>query len=104
MSDKSLPVEAPMKTPPHLGRVVRQDCIEAQGLTIGDAAEALGVTRQTVDHPVNERGGVSPEMALRLVRAFGSTAGMWSRLQAVREGKGDQIDTVRRLIMTNESI
>ncbi|MCB1989922.1 MAG: HigA family addiction module antidote protein [Geminicoccaceae bacterium] len=70
MTNESLPVEAPMKNPPHPGRIVRQDCIEALGLTIGEAAEAPGVTRQTVDRLVHERGGVSPEMALRLAKAF----------------------------------
>jgi addiction module HigA family antidote len=70
MTNDSLPVEAPMRNPPHPGRIVRQDCIEALGLTIGQAAEALGVTRQTLDRLVNERGGVSPEMALRLARAI----------------------------------
>lgn len=82
MTEESLPVEAPMKNPPHPGRIIRQDCIEALGLTTGQAAEALRVTRQTLGRLVNERGGVSPEMALRLARAFGGSAEMWLRLQA----------------------
>ena len=68
MTETSLPVEGLVRSPPHPGRIVRQDCIEALGLTIGEAAEALGVTRQTLDRLVNERGGISPEMALRLAQ------------------------------------
>jgi addiction module HigA family antidote len=92
-----------MKNPPHPGRIVRQDCIEALGLTIGEAAEALGVTRQTLDRLVNERGGVSPEMALRLAQAFGSTAEMWLRLQATfdlaetRKRKAEELSAIHRV-------
>ena len=76
VTERTLPTEGPMHTPPHPGRIVRQDCIEALGLTIGEAAKALIVTRQTLDRLVDERGGISPEMALRL--AQGENA---SRLQ-----------------------
>ena len=81
MSIHSLPTRTPIHTPPHPGRIVRQDCIEPLGLTIGEAAEALGVTRQTLDRLVNERGGISREMALRLAKAFGGSPEMWMRLQ-----------------------
>ena len=74
MTETSLPAEGTLRSPPHPGRITRQDCIEP--LRIGEAAEALGVTRQTLDRLVNERGGISPEMALRL--AQGENA---SRLQ-----------------------
>lgn len=103
MSNRILPVEAPMHTPPHPGRIVRQDCIEALGLTIGEAAEPLRVTRQTLDRLVNERGGISPEMALRLAKAFGGSAEMWMRLQATfhlaeaRRRKADDIAAIRRV-------
>jgi addiction module HigA family antidote len=70
-----------MHTPPHPGRVVRQECIEALGLTMAQAARALGVTRQTVDRLVNQRCGVSPEMALRLEAAFGGDASTWLAMQ-----------------------
>jgi antitoxin HigA-1 len=108
MTSESLPVEAPMHTPPHPGRIVRQDCIEALGLTIGEAAEALGVTRQTLDRLVNERGGISPEMALRLAKAFGSTPDLWLRLQAThdltetRKRKAEELGTIRRLDRASE--
>lgn len=71
-----------MHSPPHPGRIVRQECIEPLGLTIAEAARALGVTRQTVDRLVNGRSGISAEMAIRLAKAFGSTPDTWVRLQA----------------------
>ena len=71
-----------MHSPPHPGRVVRQECIEPLGLTMAQAARALGVTRQTVDRLVNQRCGVSPEMALRLEAAFGGDASTWLAMQA----------------------
>ncbi|MCW5688475.1 MAG: HigA family addiction module antidote protein, partial [Pseudolabrys sp.] len=51
-----------MKNPPHPGRIVREDCLPELNLTIGKAAEALGVSRQTLDKIVNERGSVTPDM------------------------------------------
>jgi len=71
-----------MHSPPHPGRVVRQECIEPLGLTMAQAARALGVTRQTVDRLVNQRCGVSPEMALRLEAAFGGDASTWLAMQS----------------------
>jgi addiction module HigA family antidote len=71
-----------MYKPPHPGRVVRQECIEPLRLSITQAAKALGVTRQTVDRLVNERCGVSPEMALRLEAAFGGDAMTWLEMQS----------------------
>ncbi len=71
----------PMKNPPHPGRVVRQECIEPLGLTITDAARALGVSRNAVSELVNERRGISPEMAIMLVKAFGGGAEAWHRMQ-----------------------
>ena len=70
-----------MYNPPHPGRVVRQECIEPLGLTITKAAKALGVTRQTVNRLVNERCGISPEMAIRLEAAFGGDAETWLGMQ-----------------------
>jgi antitoxin HigA-1 len=71
-----------MKNPPHPGRIVRQDCIEPLGLTITAASAALGVTRQALNNLVNGKAGISPEMAVRLAKAFGGTPEMWLRLQA----------------------
>ena len=66
-----------MKNPPHPGLVVLQECIEPSGLTITQAAEALGVTRNTLSELVNEKRGISPEMAVRLSIAFGTSAQSW---------------------------
>ena len=70
-----------MKNPPHPGRIVKQE-IEELGLTITDAAAALGVTRQALNNLVNEKAGISAEMAIRLSKAIGSTPDMWVRLWA----------------------
>src|SRR5919108_2174336 len=71
-----------MKNPPHPGGVVLRQCIEPLGLTITDAAEALGVTRNTLSELVNGRRGISPEMAVRLAKVFGGTEEGWLLQQA----------------------
>ncbi|MFZ5619096.1 MAG: HigA family addiction module antitoxin [Pseudomonadota bacterium] len=71
-----------MKNPPHPGGVVLRECIEPLDLTITDAARALDVTRNTLSELVNERRGVSPEMAVRLAQVFGGNAETWLRMQA----------------------
>ena len=71
----------PMKNPPHPGRVVRQECLEPLGLSVTEAARGLGVTRQALNNLVNEKAGISPEMAVRLSKAFGSDAPTWLRIQ-----------------------
>ena len=60
----------PMKNPPHPGGFVFRQCIEPLGLTITEAAAALGVTRTTLSELVNEKRGISPEMAVRLSKVF----------------------------------
>ena len=72
----------PMKNPPHPGNLVRSECIVPLGLSITEAAKILGVTRQALNNLVNERAGISAEMAVRLAKAFGSTPEFWMRLQA----------------------
>lgn len=51
------------------------------GLSVTDAAKALGVSRNALSELVNERRGISPEMAIRLAKAFGSSATVWAGLQ-----------------------
>ncbi len=70
-----------IKNPPHPGLSVRHDCIEPLGLTITEAAAALGVTRQTLNNLVNGKSGISADMAIRLDKAFGGDAETWLRLQ-----------------------
>jgi addiction module HigA family antidote len=69
------------ENPSHPGLSVRHDCIEPLGLTITVAAEALGVTRQTLNNLVNARAGISADMAIRLEKAFGGDAEIWLCLQ-----------------------
>jgi addiction module HigA family antidote len=71
-----------MKNPPHPGLVVLQECIQPMGLTITDAAAALGVTRNTLSELVNGKRGISPEMAVRLAKVFGGTEDGWLVQQA----------------------
>lgn len=70
-----------MHNPPHPGEIIREFCLEPLGLTVTQAAEALGVTRKTLSTLLNGRAGVSPEMALRLSKVFGRSAEGWLRLQ-----------------------
>ena len=71
----------PMKNPVHPGRIVRLDCLEPLGLSVTEAARILGVTRQALNNLVNEKAGISPEMAIRLSKAFGSTPETWVKMQ-----------------------
>ena len=71
----------PMKNPPHPGRIVRHDCLEPLGLSVTAGAKVLGVSRQTLTKIVNGKSGISPEMAIRLTKAFGSTPETWLRMQ-----------------------
>lgn len=66
-----------MHDPPHPGEILRELCIEPLGLTISKAAVALGVSRKTLSSILNRRAGISPEMAIRLSKAFGTTAESW---------------------------
>ena len=70
-----------MKNPLHPGRILRRECIEPLGLPITEAASRLGVNRQTLNNLVNEKAGISPEMSVRLSKAFGSRPEVWLGLQ-----------------------
>jgi addiction module HigA family antidote len=72
----------PMKNPPHPGGLVLRQCIEPLGLTITQAAAALGVTRTTLSELVNGKRGISPVMAVRLSKVFGGSAESWLTQQA----------------------
>lgn len=71
-----------MKNPPHPGLSVKHDCLEPLGLSVTDAAKVLCVSRKALSDLVNGHAGVSPEMAIRLDKAFGGGAEAWYRLQA----------------------
>ena len=69
-----------MKNPAHPGGLIRDD-IEELGLTVAEAAIGLGVTRQQLYRVIRGESGVSPEMAVRLEKAFGGSAEVWLRMQ-----------------------
>lgn len=71
----------PMRNPPHPGKSIRHDCLEPLGLSVTEAADALGVTRQALNNLVNGKSGISPEMAVRLDKAFGGGAEAWLGIQ-----------------------
>lgn len=71
----------PMKNPPHPGRSIRNACLEPLGLSVTDGAKILGVTRQALNNVINGKSAISPEMAIRLTKAFGSTPDTWLRMQ-----------------------
>ena len=70
-----------MYNPPHPGEILRDLYLEALGLTVTAAADALGVSRVTLSRLVNEKAGISAEMALRLARAFDTTPDFWLGMQ-----------------------
>lgn len=81
----------------HPGSVVRQECLEKHGLSVTDGARVLGVDRQTLSNLLNARSGISPEMAIRLEKAFGTPAREWLMRQLDHElteamHKADSID------------
>ena len=75
----------PMHNPPHPGGIVRRQCLEPLGLSVTVAAKRLGVTRQALSDLVNEKAGVSVEMAIRLTKAFGSNPETWLGLQTAHD-------------------
>ncbi len=70
-----------MHNPPHPGGIVRRQCLDPLGLSVTAAASHLGVSRQALSELVNERAGVSVDMAIRLTKAFGSSPETWLGLQ-----------------------
>ena len=70
-----------MHNPPHPGEVLLELCLKPLGLTVTQAATALGVSRKTLSSILNGRAGISPEMAVRLSLAFGTTAESWMSQQ-----------------------
>ena len=70
-----------MHNPPHPGEVLKELCIGPLELTITEAAAGLGVTRKTLSAILNCRAGISPEMAIRLSKAFGTSAESWLNQQ-----------------------
>ena len=90
-----------MKNPPHPGRSIGKNCLKPLGLSVTDAAKALGVARHTLSRVLNGHAAISPEMAIRLEKVGWSTADFWLRRQAsfdleqARKGE-DRIKAGRR--------
>jgi addiction module HigA family antidote len=84
-----------MKNPPHPGGFVLRECIEPLGLTITRAAEALGITRTALSELVNGKRGISPEMAVRLSKVFGSSAQSWLTQQAEYDLAQVRVDRIK---------
>ena len=70
-----------MKAPPHIGGFIRREIVEPLGLTVTEAAGALGVTRQALNNLLNEKSSLSAEMALRIEKAFGPRMDHLLRMQ-----------------------
>jgi len=92
-----------MKNPPHPGRSIKDACLEPLNLTVTEGAVILGVARHTLSRVINGQAGISPDMAIRLEKAFGGSADTWLRLQSAYDlaqarQTGDKIH-VRRYAM-----
>jgi addiction module HigA family antidote len=96
----------PMKNPPHPGLSIRLDCLDPLGLSVTEGAKILGVTRQALNNVVNGKAGISPEMALRLAKAFGGRAETWLGMQMAYDlalaRRNDRGLKVRRVAMREE--
>jgi addiction module HigA family antidote len=89
-----------MQSPPHVGEVIRHDVLEPLGLNVTEAARVLGVTRTALSSLLNGRAALSPEMAIRLEKAFGPKMEHLMRMQhaydiAQARAKADQIQVER---------
>ncbi len=95
----------PMKNPPHPGEVLRELYIEPLGKSLTEISQKLGVSRVALSELVNERRGVSPEMAIRLFKAFGMAAETWLTMQGhydlAKIKKKAATIKVRRLVPKN---
>jgi addiction module HigA family antidote len=89
------------RRPVHPGEILREDFMPDYKLTVSRLAEALGVSRQSVNELVRERRAVSPEMALRLARLFGNSPEFWLNLQRsvdlfdAQASRGPEVDRIR---------
>ena len=70
-----------IRRPTHPGSIIKEDYLLPLSVTIKDMADTLGVSRKTLSKIINERGAITPDMALRLSRAFDTTPDFWLNLQ-----------------------
>jgi addiction module HigA family antidote len=92
-----------MKDAPHIGGFIRREVVDPLGLTVTEAARALGVTRQALNNLLNEKFALSAEMALRIEKAFGPRMDHLLRMQLeydmaqARKREGElKVNKVRR--------
>ena len=71
-----------MHNPPHPGTIIKELCLDPLGLSVTDAAKALGVSRKTLSCIINGKAGISPEMAVRLSIAFDTSSESWVNQQS----------------------
>jgi len=71
----------PTKYPVHPGKIIKHDCMDALKLNVTEAAKILGVLRPTLSKVINGKASLSPEMAICVSKAFGSTPEHWLRMQ-----------------------
>jgi addiction module HigA family antidote len=69
------------RQPTHPGKIIREDYLKPLSMTINEFASVLGISRKTLSKIINERGAITPDMALRLSRAFNTTPDFWLNLQ-----------------------
>jgi len=74
-----------MHNPPHVGEILRELYLEPLGISVTDAAKHLGITRQSLSRLINEQSGISAEMAIRLAKAFNTSADYWMNLETQHE-------------------
>ena len=91
------------RKPTHPGGILKRHYLEPLSLTITEVADDLGVSRKTISKIINERGAITPEMALRLSKAFSTSAELWMNLQTnydlwvVSQERGD-LDNIKILV------
>ena len=69
------------RKPTHPGKIIQEDYLKPLTITITEMASILGVSRKTLSKIINERGAITPDMSLRLARAFDTTPELWMNLQ-----------------------
>ena len=69
------------RKPTHPGKIIQEDYLQPLSLTITGMASTLWVSRKTLSKIINERGAITPDMSLRLARAFDTTPELWMNLQ-----------------------
>jgi addiction module HigA family antidote len=69
------------RPPTHPGGILKRQYLDPHQISIAQAARALGVSRKTLSKIINERGGITPDMALRLAQALHTTPELWLQLQ-----------------------